>query len=202
MAVGAEVLDAAAQELEALEPEVRDGDILLCSARDPFSGLIGWATKSPWTHVGFAWRWHGVGRLMALECVQHIGVHAVPMERFISQTSSGTQPYPGKIVLARHAAMEAGADLQSIIHCGVDKMGDRFSPAEILKIAMRITLGRLARRTPAPLRSKDEFICSEYVSRCFEAGGVRIPWDGLGFIAPADVAADPQVRAIARIQTR
>ena len=84
--------DMPAQPLEAISRIVQDGDLLLCSANDPFSRLIGWSTKSPWTHVGFAWRWPAVGRLLALECVQHIGVHAVGMERFVSQTSSGTPP--------------------------------------------------------------------------------------------------------------
>ncbi len=51
-----------------------------------------------------------VERVLALECVQHIGVHAVGMERFVSQTSSGTRPYPGKIVLARHDAIAAARD--------------------------------------------------------------------------------------------
>jgi hypothetical protein len=31
--------------------------------------------------------------------------------------------------------------------------------------------------------------------------GIDIPWDGLGFIAPADFALDPQVRAIAQFKT-
>ena len=40
---------------------------------------------------------------MAFESVQTIGVHAVTLDRFISQTSTGQHPYPGKIILARHA---------------------------------------------------------------------------------------------------
>jgi hypothetical protein len=32
--------------------------------------------------------------------------------------------------------------------------------------------------------------------------GIEIPWDGLGFIAPADFARDPKTRAIAQIKTR
>jgi hypothetical protein len=203
MAIDPGVLDEMApQELETLLPQIRDGDLLLCSADDPFSRMIAWSTKSPWTHVGFAWRWPDGGRVLALECVQRIGVHAVPMDRFVSQTSTGTRPYPGKIILARHARLERSADLDALIHCGIDHMGDRFSPAEITKIALRILTGRADRKTARALRAKNEMICSEYVDKCFRAGGVEIPWDGLGFIAPCDVANDPDVSAVAQFRTR
>jgi hypothetical protein len=203
MAIDPRALDEMpAESLDDIAPKIRDGDLLLCSATDPFSRLISWSTKSPWTHVGFAWRWPEGGRILALECVQRIGVHAVSIDRFISETSDGVSPYPGKILLARHARLSDDANLAALIKCGVDHMGDRFSPAEITRIGLRIVAGRWDRKTPQPLRAKNEMICSEYVDKCFRAAGVEIPWDGLGFIAPCDVAADPKVTAVARFQTR
>jgi hypothetical protein len=189
------------QKLEAILPHIRDGDLLLCSARDPVSRMISWSTSSPWTHVGFAWRWPAGGRVLALECVQRIGVHAVSMDRFISQTSTGQTPYPGAIILARHSQVARAADQDALIHCGIDHMGDRFSPAEITRIALRILTGRLNRKTLRPLRAKDEMICLEYVDKCYRAGGLEIRWDGLGFIAPCDIAEDPHVEAVARFKT-
>lgn len=203
MSIGAEVLtDLPAEDLATISPKIRNGDLLFCSANDPFSRLIGWSTKSPWTHVGIAWRWDNVERIVALECVQKIGVHSVAMERFISQTSSGTRPYPGKIVLARHADIEARDDLLPLIHYAIDCMGDPFSQAEVAKIGMRIAFARTGRELPDQLKARDEFICSEYVDRCYRTVGVEIPWDGKGFIAPADIANDPKVKAVARFQTR
>ena len=203
MSIGAEVLtDLPAEDLATISPKIRNGDLLFCSADDPFSRLIGWSTKSPWTHVGIAWRWESVGRIVALECVQKIGVHSVAIERFISQTSSGQRPYPGKIVLARHADIEARGELQPLIHYAIDCMGDPFSPAEIAKIGMRIAFARTGREMPEQLKAKDEFICSEYVDRCYRKVGVEIPWDGKGFIAPSDIANDPKVKAVARFETR
>ena len=191
-----------AQPLTALLDQIENGDLLLCSANDPFSRLIGWSTKSPWTHVGFAWRWPDAGKVWALECVQHIGVHSVGIERFISQTSSGTRPYPGKIVLARHDSLASIADLHPMIDDAIDLMGCRFSPGEIVKIASRVAFGRFGRHMPRPLKSKDEFICSEYVDRCYGRVGLDFKWDGLGFISPADIANEEKVRAIARFETR
>ena len=191
-----------AEPLEAVVPRLRDGDLLLCSAHDPFSRLIAWSTKSPWTHVAFAWRWPQTGRILAFECVQHIGVRAVGMEQFLSETSSGMKPYPGKIVLARDARIAALADPTSLIDEAVDLIGSQFSAAEIVKIGLRIALGRFDRHTPKPLKPTHEFICSEYVNRCFRRVGAAFHFNGRGFISPADIASDEHVSAVARFQTR
>jgi hypothetical protein len=186
---------------------VRDGDLLLCAGNDPFSPLIGWATKSPWTHVAIAYRWPGLGRIMAFEAVQSLGVRTVPLQSFIRQSSTGQKPYPGKIILARHEdfAASRGAntsdEARHFADFAVDRFGDPFAPGEIAKIALRITLGRLNREMPKFMGSKKAFICSEYAAKCFERVGIRIPWDGLGFIAPADFANDPKINAVGRFRT-
>ena len=41
-------------------------------------------------------------RVLVLECVQRMGVRAVPLSDFVARTSSGVRPYPGRIVQARH----------------------------------------------------------------------------------------------------
>jgi hypothetical protein len=197
-----------AEPLEAVAARVRDGDILLCSATDPFSRLIGWATKSPWTHVALAYRWPSVHRIMVFESVQQLGVRTVTLERFISQSSTGQKPFPGKIILARHedyaekGGKPGGAAMRRLADYAVDRFGDRFAPLEILRIALRICLGRSGRTTPRFLGPKQAFICSEYAAKCFEAVGIVIAWDGGGFIAPANFARDPKVKAIAKLKTR
>jgi hypothetical protein len=196
------------EPLSAVARRVRDGDILLCSATDPFSRLIGWSTKSPWSHIALAYRWPEVGRIMAFEAVQTIGVRAVTLDRFISQTSDGHKPYPGKIILARHegyadkGGKPGSAAMKRLADFAVDRFGDKFDGFEILKIAARICFGRTGRAMPKFLGPKDAFICSEYAAKCFEAVGIEIEWDGRGFIAPATFANDPSVKAIAQFQTR
>jgi hypothetical protein len=209
MTISDDVLTHLAPEaLAAISPRVRDGDLLLCAGNDPFSRLIGWSTRSPWTHVALAFRWPGFGRVMVFEAVQQIGVRAVPLSKFIRQSSTGQRPYPGKIILARHAdyAEHAGkpgsAATKRLGDFGIDRLGDPFDAGEIAKIALRIAVGRLHRKMPKMLGPKDEFICSEYVAKCLARIGVTIEWDGLGFIAPADFARDPKVKAIARFRTK
>ena len=84
----------------------------------------------------------------------------------------------------------------------IDRFGDPFAPGEILKIGLRVVLGRLHKVMPKMIGPDDEFICSEYVAKCYEAVGIEIAWDGRGFIAPADFANDPNVKAIAQIKAR
>jgi len=193
--------------LEDMEHRVRDGDVLLCSATDLGSRLISWSTRSQWTHVALAYRWPSLGRIMAFESVHTIGVRAVALANFVTRTSSGVTPYPGRIILARHddfAASKCADNPEAMRRLGdfaVDRFGDPFASGEILKIAARIVLGRARIKTPAPLSPRDEFICSEYVARCFEAVGIHIAWDGAGFIAPADFARDPKMHAVARFDT-
>jgi hypothetical protein len=183
---------------------VRDGDLLLCSVNERMSRLIRWATRSPWSHVALAFRLEEIDRVMVLECVEHIGVRAVPLSRFIARTSHGVHPYPGRILLARHAGLSAKSrqrPLKRMAEFAFDRLGDRFSQGEMAKIAARIALGRFHLRTPRSLGPDDEFICSEYVARCFEAVGLKVPWDGYGFVAPADFARDPRVEPIAQVRT-
>jgi len=209
MAIADDVLKILKPEpFSAVAGRVRDGDILLCSATDPFSRLISWSTSSPWSHVALAYRWPELNRIMVFESVQQIGVHCVTLERFISQSSTGQKPYPGKIILARHedyatkGGKAGGAAMRRLADFAVDKFGDRFAALEILKIAARICVGRTGRMMPKFLGPKNEFICSEYAAKCFEAVGIEILWDGRGFIAPASFASDPKVKAIAQFRTR
>jgi hypothetical protein len=203
MAFSADVLDTLPPEdLPQVLPKMRDGDILLCSASDPFSRLIGWSTKSPWSHVAIAYSWPETGRVLAFECVQQLGVHAVSLTRFVSETSTGIHPYPGRIILARHRDTPTGDALKPLTNFAINAMGDRFSPVEIARIGARIALGRLDRHMPKALSARNEFICSEYVAKCFQAVGIDIQWDGLGFIAPGDFALDPKIDAVAQFKTR
>lgn len=192
-----------AQPYSAVREQIRDGDLLLCSARDAGSRAIRWATRSMWSHVALAFRMREIDRVLILECVQKIGVRAVPLSDFIARTSSGTHPYPGKILLARHEDMPKDPEhvtQKAMMEFAFDRLGAKFSNIETAKIALRIAMGRFNTKLPTKLSPDDEYICSEYVAKCFEHVGVHIHWDGLGFIAPADIADDPHVMAVAQIQ--
>ncbi len=192
------------QPYAAVRDQVRDGDLLLCSATDNGSRIIRWATRSIWSHVAIAFWLAEIDRVLILECVEQIGVRAVPLSDFISRSSSGRHPYPGRILLARHLGvpMDAGAaTMKAMSKFAFDRLGDKFSNLETAKIGLRIALGRLNIALPGRVQSDDEYICSEYVAKCYACAGLPIAWDGLGFIAPSDIADDPRIVGVAQIET-
>ncbi len=189
---------------DQVRPMVQDGDLFLCSAHDPMSRLIRWATKSPWSHIGIAMRMHHIDRVLVLECVARLGTRAVPLSEFISRTSGGTHPYPGKILLARHDAIAAQAGtgiINRLSEYALDRLGTPYSNLETAKVGLRVAAGRLNVKLPGRLMPDREFICSEYVARCFAHVGVKVPWDGLGFVAPSDFADALELRAVAQVRT-
>lgn len=77
----------------------------------------------------------------------------------------------------------------------VDLFGYPYDNDEIAKIATRIALGGLGVKFYKAIKPDREFICSEYVARCYEQIGVNVRWNSKGFVSPADYAADPDVNA-------
>ena len=196
--------------LEVLKPQpyatvrklVQDGDLFLCQGRDPFSKLIQWSTKSPWSHCAIAFRIESLDRVIVIESVEKIGVRAVALSEFCSRDSEGTSPYPGKIVLARHPAFKAMTKIKPMAKFAFDHLGCRFAAGEIAKIGFRIAEAKFRgehHKMPKMLIPDDEFICSEFVAAAYQAANVTVPWDGLGFIAPSDFANDPKVEALAQV---
>lgn len=206
MAVEEDVLHAlAARPYPKVRSLVRNGDLLLCSADDIFSRTIRWATRSPWSHIAMAFRLGPLDRVIVMESVQHLGVRAVPLSTFVAKTSTGRTPYPGRIILARHKDVARKANtaaMKRLADFAADRLGDHFAADELVRIAARVLMGRFERRMPRFLGPRDEFICSEYVARCYHELGIEIPWDGLGFVAPGDFARDPKVHAVAQFRTR
>jgi hypothetical protein len=190
------------QPYAAVRKLVQDGDLFLCQGRDPFSKLIQWSTKSPWSHCAIAFRIEALDRVIVIESVEKIGVRAVALSEFCSRDSEGTSPYPGKIVLARHPAFKAMTKVKPMAKFAFDHLGCSFAPGEIAKIGFRIAEAKFMgehHEMPKILIPQDEFICSEFVAAAFQAAKVKIPWDGMGFIAPSDFANDPKVEAIAQM---
>ena len=183
--------------------QVRTGDLILCSGFSSFSKAIRWATGSPWSHVAMAVRLDPIDKVIMMESVEKIGVRAVALQSFLSRDSNGRKPYPGRLLLARHAEFEAKAStdgLKAMADFCADRMGAPFRPSEITKIGLRIAAGALNLRLRGRLDPKGEYICSEYVAKAYEQIGIQIPWDGRGFIAPADIARAEPLEAIAQIQ--
>lgn len=198
--------DLPPQDYPAIRAIVKTGDLALCSGTQPFSRVIQWATSSPWSHIAMIVRLEDLDRVMVVEAVAKIGVRVVPLHRFLSGgDAQHRKPFAGTVVIARHAAFATGAadgGLRKLDDFAFDRLGSPFSSVEIAKIGARIALGAFGIRVPRMATPDDEYFCSEYLAECYKRIGIEIPWDGRGFIAPDNFAADPRIAAVARVARR
>ncbi len=200
----AEFETRATAKYENVRPKIKSGDLLLCSGRAVFSKLIQKATNSPLSHVGFVIRAKESDRVMVMESVESQGVRTVPLSHYRRDYGGKGKPYKGKVYIARHAGMTARVKnqpkhLQAMVQMAVDRFGYPYDRDEIVKIAGRIGLGIFGIKSSASLKDDREYICSEYVWLVYRQIGIEILNKTRGFIAPADFAADPDVKLMWQI---
>jgi hypothetical protein len=196
------ITDLPALDYESMLDELQTGDLLLCSGTQIFSRLIRWATRSPWSHIAMVIRIDRLDEVMVIEAVERIGVRLIPFHRWLTENKTKARVFPGEVVVARHRDFEDRAADGRIRRFGkfaTTRLGTPFGPGEIVKIMMRIVVGRFADNLPRMLRSDDEFICSEFIYRCYQQLGIEVPWNGLGFIGPDCFANDPAIEPVVRL---
>lgn len=190
------------QEYEKIKPEIRSGDILLCSGNSFFSNLIKKATNSIWSHVAFILRLDNINRVMVLESVESMGVRMVTLRHYIEDYNGSGQGYPGKLLIARHRDLKQ-ENIPNLSRFATNLLGYPYNNEEIIQIATRISLGSIGLPTHSPnANSGKEFICSEYAHVCFKSVGINIDYNSLGFIAPADFARCSKVDLMSYIETK
>jgi hypothetical protein len=181
----------------AARPQLRTGDIVLFHSSGLPSELIEHFTDSLWCHAAIVWNvMPPTDRVMLLESVDKFGVRAMRMSTKINGCPASPAPYPGKILVARHTALEngmSGEQAHAMTDFALDRLGYPYSPTELVRIGLRIAAGLAGETLPGLLTPKNAYVCSEYVAGCFAKVGIDLVPDKEGFIAPADIANDPNV---------
>jgi hypothetical protein len=181
-------------------PNLRTGDIVLFHSSAVPSELIEHFTDSLWCHAAIVWNvMPPTDRVMLLESVDTFGVRALRMSSKINGCPASPSAYPGKILIARHKALAGGMSEEQahlMTEFAVDRLGYPYSPTELVRIGLRIAAGLAGEALPGFLTPKNAYICSEYVAECFQAVGIDLVPDKEGFIAPADIANDPNVEPL------
>lgn len=188
---------------EDVRPDIKTGDLLLCSGTGVFSKFIQKATGSIWSHVAFVIRLDTIDRVMVLESVEPIGVRTVPLSHYVRNYKGDDHGYFGRILIARHREMEYASDkkLHKMSQFAVDLFGYPYDKDEILRIAKRIGQSMFGFGSNEVKRDR-EYICSEYVWECFHKLGISVHYDPRGFIAPKDFARPAGVKAVAHIAVK
>lgn len=190
-----------------LRGDLKNGDVLICSGTGIFSSMIQQATGSVWSHVAFVLRLDFIDRIMLLESVEPIGVRTVRLSKYLEDYGNDGKPYPGGMAIIRNSGFAKSVShdkLTQLSQYAVDQFGYPYDKDEIAKIAARIMASKVP-FTPTQrerIKPDREFICSEYVARCYEQAGIDVAWNKLGFIAPSDFAADPNFSLVAVLKQR
>ncbi len=198
---------AVADYHQEVRQQLKNGDVLLCSGSGVFSAMIQQATGSVWSHVAFVLRLDSIDRVMLLESVEPIGVRTVRLSKYLEDYGNDGRGYPGGMAIIRNrefATRIDAAKLKQLSQYAIDLFGYPYDKEEIAKIAARILASKVpfTSRQMRKIAPDREFICSEYVARCYEQVGLHVRWNQLGFISPADFAADENFELVAVLKKR
>ena len=169
---------------------IQSGDLLFGSGSTLFARLIKEGTNSIWSHIGMLLQLNDVNinRVMMMESVESIGVRSVPLEHYVNNYNGTGKGYGGKIMVARYNNFPMD-NISPIIAKSIDLLGDSYSSDDILKIATRISLFSVSKiKLIGDVHDSNVYICSEYVAACYKEGGIDIPYNVAGYIAPSDFA--------------
>ncbi|MBI5922819.1 MAG: hypothetical protein HY847_14395 [Betaproteobacteria bacterium] len=199
--------DAVTHYDEAFRKGLLNGDVLICSGSGVFSSMIQQATDSVWSHVAFVLRLDSIDRIMLLESVEPIGVRTVRLSKYLEDYDNDGKAYPGGVAVIRNRNFSAKVGPQKLTQLAqyaVDQFGYPYDKDEIAKIAARILASRVpfTKKQMKKIAPDREFICSEYVARCYEQVGLDVQWNKLGFVAPADFAADVNFDLVAVLKQK
>lgn len=185
-------------EFEQISNDLKNGDLILCSGNSVMSSMIKELTGSPFSHVGLLLRLEEADKWLVLESIESVGVRCVTIcDGYLIDYQNTKKPYDGKIVIARHSKMTYEIDrIKKLYEKAFELVGDKYSTADIFRIATRISLNKIGIHDSEIINERDKYICSEFVYYCFKHAGIIINYNQLGFISPGDIARHPDIEAI------
>jgi hypothetical protein len=163
---------------------IRDGDILLFRGKSWISRVIRRVTRSPYSHAAIV-AWWG-DRLMVLEAVGK-GIVVSRMSIVVNQYSGKVELWTTDEDLARPEVIRTAQRL----------LGKRYSLYKLIRNLRRMLFGRPPHEEADPEAPPDDFVCSEFVSRVWRAGGIDLVADAPDlYTKPSDIAKSPRLRKV------
>ncbi|HEX7844018.1 MAG TPA: hypothetical protein VF469_41370 [Kofleriaceae bacterium] len=164
--------------------EIRDGDILLFRGKSWLSRIICRVTGSPYSHAAIVAWWNE--RLMMLE--------AVGKGIVVSRMSVVVNTYSGKVELW---TTDEDLGRAEVILAAQRLLGKRYSPYKLIRNLERLVFGRPRHEEADPEAPPGDFVCSEFVSRVWRAGGIDLVGDSPDmYTKPSDIARSPHLRKV------
>jgi hypothetical protein len=164
--------------------KIRDGDILLFRGKSWLSRIICRVTGSPYSHAAIVAWWDD--RLMVLEAMGK-GIVVSRMSIVVNQYSGKVELWTTDEDLARTEVIRTAQRL----------LGKRYSAYKLVRNLERLVFGRPRHEQADPEAPPDDFVCSEFVSRVWRAGGIDLVADAPDmYTKPSDIAKSPHLRKV------
>ncbi len=176
----------------AIRDELKTGQLVFCSGKYLFSGIIQRLTKSVWSHVAIIYKDEKLGRILILEAEPQIGIRLIPLSKYLKDYKGTNKPYKGLMYIADMKEAFTAHQLNSAISFGLDELTRPYDNWEIIRIMLRI-LFRVGKRE----RNRN-YICSELVREAFAKTGLHFPLTN-SFISPQGIWTDRRVEKKYRI---
>jgi len=142
---------------QALRDEIRTGDLLLFRGNYVLSHVIEGLSDSPYSHCAILARWKH--RVVAFQADTR-GVEILPVSKMVCR-------YNGKVDWWARAPGFGDEDFEEkLLDTALSLLGTRYGTWELVKLGLRILLGRSLSARDAHA-TPDSLFCSQFVSRCY-----------------------------------
>lgn len=189
-------------QYETARPQIRTGDMLLCSGKFIAGTLIRALTRSAYGHIGLLARIvvGGIERVVVIESVMGGGVRMVQLSNYVRDYNGSGRGYAGKLLIARDNRFVEQSDGDTFLNHGFVRQGYLYDWDSVLRLIIRITGARFG-LTFSSLERDNEYLCSELAQEMYESVGLTYTEDPAGFIAPHHFALHPDVHPVMMLKT-
>lgn len=169
--------------------DIRDGDIILFRGRNLVSRLIRAITRSPYSHAGIV-AWWG-DRLMVLEAIG-VGVVASRLSHVVERYNGRAELWTSndELLVARGQQL----DRDRLINTARLHLGKQYATWKLFVVLRKLIFGTDERADP--VRPPRSFVCAEFVSMVWKAGGVDLSAELDKYTAPSHIARSRYLRPI------
>ncbi len=165
---------------------LKTGQLVFCSGKYMFSGIIQTLTSSVWSHVGIIYKDETLDRVLLLEAEPYVGIRLIPLSNYLKDYKGRKKPYKGHLFIADFIEPIAQENLNRAISFGLDELTRPYDNREILRILFRI-LFKVGKK-----EKNRNYICSELVRDAFAKGDISFPMKD-SYISPINIWCDKRV---------
>lgn len=171
---------------------LQDGDIILFRGKTLLSRLIRWITRSPYSHAGVVGWWED--RLMVLEA-RGAGVVASRLSHVIEQYPGRAELWTADDTVIREVGLRL--DRTRVVAAARMHLGKQYATWKLFAALRKLMFG--TDESADPRRPPKKFVCSEYVSMVWNAGGVDLSAELDKYTKPGDIAKSRYVRPVGKL---